>query len=386
MLTLDFDNKRYSLGEIVDAYTGGSIDNFKGDEDFLHFLISYSLGDNLEGPDADNFKEYARYDGILNIMRLDEYGYFGETLYRIYEICGKDKIKFMKTCDMIGMYTIKHSIEKATIDTNLKLKEPVDFFDDDIVLSSGIKPSYDLEKLFLRRSGLSYSDEAEYDYEMERSLRRRINESIRRNGDDVPLLEEMISYAEKERLEHEAEEAKRVPDDHEININNLFFGSEVMDVSGGVLGITMRSVSWFEYTNMNMLGYYIFRSVPMGDYCLLDDDGKIHIPEDILKNGDVCVGPSQVIREVSMANVPTIINEAIERLEEDYETNEETILNCKSFLEMLEQKGKITVAEAKSYESVIRSAYETAFGSIFESDDNKDYYSGESEEKGSSKK
>ena len=43
MLTLDFNNKSYSLGEIVDSYTGGTIDNFQGDEDFLEFLISYSL-------------------------------------------------------------------------------------------------------------------------------------------------------------------------------------------------------------------------------------------------------------------------------------------------------------------------------------------------------
>lgn len=386
MLTLDFNNKSYSLGEIVDSYTGGTIDNFQGDEDFLEFLISYSLGDYLEGPDEDNFREYAEYDGLLNIMRLDEYGYFGKTLYHIYEICGKDKIKFMKACDMIGQYSIKHTIEKTTIDTNLKLKEPVEFFDEDIVLSNGIKPNYDLEKMFLRRSGLKYSDEMEYDYEMERSLRRRINESIKRNGDDIPLLEEMVSYAEKERLEKEAEEAKKVSDDHEIDINNLFFGSEEMDVTGGVLGINMRSVSWFEYTNMNMLGYHVFRSVPMGDYCLLDDNGRIHIPEEILKSGDVSVGPYQVIRGVNIANVPTIINSAIERLEEEYETNEGNVLNLKSFLEMLEEKEKVSVAEAKIYVSVIRSAYEIAFGNMFQSDDNKDYYAGDAEEKSGPKK
>lgn len=369
MLTLDFYSRSYSLDEIIDAYTGGSIDNFKGDEDFLEFLISYSLGDNLEGPDADKFREYAQYDGSLNIMRLDEYGYFGEKLYRIYEICGKDKMKFMKTCDMIGKYSIKHSIEKATIDTNLKLIEPVEFFDEDIVLSSGIKPKYDMDKMFLRRSGLKLSDEMEYDHEMERSLRRRINESIKRNGDDIPLLEEMLSYVEQERLEKEAEEAKRVPDNHEIDINNLFFGSEVIDMSGGVLGMNMRSISWFEYTNMDMFNFHIFRSVPVGDYCLLDNDGKIHIPEDVMKNGNVSVGPNQVIRSVNIVNVPTIIKSAVSVLEEDYSANEEAINSCNGFLEMLEEREKITVGEAKEFESFIRSAYEIAYGPIFGEDD-----------------
>lgn len=373
MLTLDFNNRSYSLEEVVDAYTGGSIDNFKGDKDFLDFLISYSLGDSLVGPDADNFMEYAQYRGLLNIMRLDEYGYFGFTLYRIYEICGKDKIKFMKTCDMIGKYSVKHTFEKTTIDTNLQIKNPVEFFDDDIVLSNGVKPKYDMDKMFLRRSGLEFDEEQEYDYEMERSLRRRINESIKRNGDDIPLLEEMVSYTEKERLEKEAEEAKKVSDDYEIDINNLYFGSEVMDVSGGALGFNMRNVSWFEYTNMDMFGFHVFRSVPAGDYCLLDNNGKIHIPEEVLKKDNVNVGPSQVIRSVDIVNVPTIIRSAIKVLEEDYSENEETILNCNSFLEMLEAKEKISVGEAKEYESFIRSAYEMAFGSIFGSDDDKNF-------------
>lgn len=374
MLTLDFSSKSYTLEDVINGYTGGSIDNFKGDEDFLEFLISYSLGNYLEGPDAENFKEYAEYDGLLNMMMLDEYGYYGSTLYRIYEICGKDKMKFMRTCDMIGRWrSIKPSIDKETIDRNLSLKVPVDFVDEDIVLSNGVKPNYDMTAHFVLRSGLDLDGEREYNYELERSLKRRINESIRKNGDDVPLFEEMISYAEKERLEKEAEEAKKVPDDHEIDINNLFFGSEVMDISGGVLGINMRSVSWFEYTNMDMFNFHVFRSVPMGDYCLLDNAGKIHIPEEVLKKGNVSIGPSQVIRSVDIVNVPTIIRSAVKVLEEDYEANEEEIATCNGFLEMLEERGKLTVGEAKEYESFVRSAYEIAFGSMFGSDDDKDY-------------
>ena len=371
MLRLDFLRNSYYLSDIVDAFTDGSLDNFKGDEEFLNFLISYTVGDNIEGPDADKFKEYAKYDGVYNIMRLDEYGYFGSTMYRIYEICGKDKIKFMKACDLIGFYSIKHSIEKQTIDTNLKLKEPVEFFDEDIVLSSGVKPVYNLDEHFLQRTGLRLSDEREYDYEMERSLRRRINESNKKNGDDVPLPEEMVSYAESKRLEKEAEEKKRVPDDYEININNLFFGSEELDISGCGLGMTMRSVSWFENTNMNMFNLHIFRSVPIGDYCLLDNDGKVHIPEEVIKDENINVGPEQVIRKVNIVNVPTIINNAVSVLEEDYSENEDVITTCKSFLEMLEYKEKMSVSEIKEYEPFIRSVYEIAYGDMFGSDDDK---------------
>lgn len=373
MLKLDFEHKSYSFSEIADALSAGSIDNFKGDEDFLEFLISYGVGNLLEGPASEDFKEYAKYDGMLNIMRLDEYGYFGSPLYRIYEICGKDKLKFIRTCDLIGFYSIKHSIEKETIDRNLSLKEPVDFVDENIVLNNGIKPIYNLDEHILFRSGLKLSDEREYDYEIERSLRRRINESIKKNGDDVPLLEEIVSYVEKGRLEEEAKEQKKVPDDYEININNLFFGSEEMDISGCGLGITMRSVSWFENTNMNMLNLHVFRSVPMGDYCLLDNAGKVHIPEEVIKKENINVGPEQTIRKVNIVNVPKIINNAVSVLEEDYGENEEAIATCKSFLEMLEYKETLSVSEIKEHEPFIRRVYEIAYGDMFDNDDDKNY-------------
>ena len=118
MLKLDFLHNSYTIEEVINAITDGDINNFNNDTDFLNFIISYALGNYLEGPDAENFKEYAEYNGLANLMRLDEYGYFGEKMYKIYEICEKDKMKFMQTCDLIGEYTIKHTIEKHTRDTN----------------------------------------------------------------------------------------------------------------------------------------------------------------------------------------------------------------------------------------------------------------------------
>lgn len=137
------------------------------------------MGKHLVGSDASKYKEYKDYDGLLNIMRLDEYGYFGKKMYRIYEICNKDKLEFMKTCTLIGQYSIKHSIEKETIDTNLKLKKPVLFADDSIVLSTGLKPKYNPKNEFDYADNISSNERDELNYEMERSLRHRINESIK---------------------------------------------------------------------------------------------------------------------------------------------------------------------------------------------------------------
>ena len=40
---------------------------------------------------------------------------------------------------------------------------------------------------------------------------------------------------------------------------------------------------------------------------------------------------------------------------------------------MLESNQKITVGKAKEYESIIRNAYEIAYGEIFKHDDNVNY-------------
>ena len=78
VLKLDFLNEDYSLEEIIQAFTDGDIENFKGDSDFLDFLISFAIGKYLEDDDADKYQSYSDYNGLLKIMRLDEYGYFGK--------------------------------------------------------------------------------------------------------------------------------------------------------------------------------------------------------------------------------------------------------------------------------------------------------------------
>ena len=367
MLKLDFLNKDFSLEEVIDAFTDGDINNFKGDTDFLNFLISYSLGKYLVGDDADKYMDYSEYDGLFKIMRLDEYGYFGKKLYQIYEICGKDKTEFMKTCELIGTYAVKHSIEKETIDANLSLKKPVKFADDSIVLSSGLKPIYNPNNKYKYADDLSFDDEQELNHEMERSLRHRINMSIKENNDQVELLEEMPSYVEQERISKEEMEAKRVKDDYQIDINNLYYGTEQYSSEDGAMGFSMTLVSWFEYMNMDIMNYHVFRSVPTGDYCLIDNDGKIHIPEDIMSKDNVSVSNNSPIRGVKIMNIKKIVEDNIKNTDDEME-----LLELNGLLEHLEDKERIQVSELDQYEPTIRNLFEQSQGSIF-SDKDKDH-------------
>ena len=308
-------------------------------------------------------------DGLFKIMRLDEYGYFGKKLYQIYEICGKDKTEFMKTCELIGTYAVKHSIEKETIDTNLSLKKPVKFADDSIVLSSGLKPIYNPKNKYKYADGLSFDDEQELNHEMERSLRHRINMSIKENNDQVELLEEMPSYVEQERISKEEAEAKRVKDDYKIDIDNLYYGTEQYGSEAGAIGFSMTLVSWFEYMNMDIMNYHVFRSVPLGDICLIDNNGKIHIPEEIMSKGNVEVGPNTPIRGVKIMSIINIVKEGLKKAEAA--DDEMSILELKGIIEHLEDKEKIKVSELGIYESTIRNLFEQTQGNIF-SDDGKD--------------
>ena len=369
MLKLDFLNEDYSLEEIIQAFTDGDIENFKGDSDFLDFLISFAIGKYLEGDDADKYQSYSDYDGLLRIMRLDEYGYFGKKLYQIYEICNKDKIEFMKTCELIGSYSIKHIIEKNTIDTNLRLKKPVKFADDSIVLSTGLKPIYSPKNKHKYADNITFDEEMELGHEMERSLRRRINESIKKNGDDIEFLEEIPSYFESEQQKEDELKAKKVKEDHEIDVNNLYYGSEHYSISNGPFGMGMTKVSWFEYMNMEIMNYHVFRSVPSGDFCLIDNNGRIHIPEEIMSKGDIEVGPNTPIRGVRIMNVMNIVNEALKKA--DALDDEMAVLELKGILEYLDDRKKIKVSDLSTYESTIRSLFEQTQGNIF-SDEGKD--------------
>jgi len=362
-----FFNENYNLDEIREGYTDGNLDNFKGDEDFLEFLISWTLGNCLEGPEEADYRQWADYEGILSISMLDQYDMLGSKLYQIYELCDKDKLTFIRACHHIGEYTLSHTFNRNTVETNLMLSHPVKFIDEDIVLSDGTKPIYDYERgitdpYHLARKG---DLQEEYNYELERSLRKRINESIKTHGDTIEPLEEMIPYNEKERLEREKKEAQRVKDDYEIEISNIYFGKQEIDLSGGIFGLNMTMISWFEDTNIGVLNYRIFRNVPDGEYCMLDDQGKIHIPEQIINHGNINVGPQSSIRTVEIASIPQLFDKTLNKLEEKPIENEMTILNLKGAYEAMSSKGKLSVAELKQYEPLFRTMYEGVYGDIF---------------------
>ncbi len=117
-----------------------------------------------------------------------------------------------------------------------------------------------------------------------------------------------------QKQKKEEENKKRVLDNYIVNINNLYYGTEIMDTSGGVLGINVQKMAWFEYTNMDYFLTYHFQKYTIRSYCLVDNNGQNSLYlKLLLKHNNISVGPKYPIRSVNIANVPTILLSTIKK-------------------------------------------------------------------------
>lgn len=371
MKKFNFLEKDYTIDEFIEGITDGDITNFKNDEDFLDFLIYYTYGEFLKGEDLNKeyLEKYSCRRGILIIDMLDGYDIRGKKLYQMYEVCNKDKIKFMRVLHHFGSI-YKERFKKDEVLTNLNLTESVDFIDENLIFIDGKNP----KEYFSSDAILGYDDidnevNEEYWHDLRKSLIDRINESIKKNNDNVPLLTPIKSYKEEKEEEQRKIDEKKVKPDYEIPVDNLFFGRETYDVSGGILNLNMKMVSWFENTGVRFGNYYFFRSVPMGDYCLVDSRGNIFIPNKKIEQEGISILPNNPIRNVDIASIKRILGDYLQKLIDDPIENEEEILHTKGIIEYLENTNTIKVSDLDKLDLLIRDAYENSYGEIFDDSD-----------------
>ena len=369
MAKFDFLNQNYTLEEIIDGLTDGNIENFKNDEDFLNFLIYYSLGNMLEGDIDKELKEkYADFEVLLNIALLDEYDIRGKRLYQIYEICGKDKIKFIRTLFHIGRYFAPNinKFSKDEVLTNLELVQPVDFIDESIMFPDGTDPKKVIEKGRISIYDKDYEMVKAYSQNLRYSLIKRINARIKESNSKLDMLLEIKTYEQEQKELNDEINSKKVPNEYAIDVNNLFFGKYTSNLGGGIINLNFNLVSWFENMNMRIGNYFVFRSVPSGDYCLIDESGKIYIPDKQIETNGISILPTSPIKYVDIASVKHILEESLKKL--DPIEDEEILLGVKGLLELIDNNVTITVAELENYEPIIRQCFEMSFGKIFEQD------------------
>ena len=384
MSRFNFYGESYDKDFIEQTIIDGDINNFKGDYEFLEFIMQWVFFRDFYETKSDcKYKKYSNDNAILNFIRLDEYDLLDKKLYKIYEICGKDKKEFIRVCYHIGNGLEKLSFSIDEINTNLLLKEPVSFIDRNVKIPDVDKIDFNFGDKF-NPYNLNIDQLDEYNYELKRSLRHRINLSIKENGDDVKPLEEMMPYTEEVKNEKIDSEKMKVKDDYILDINNVYYGKQNVGVSSESFGLGLSIVSFFEDTKTALFKFRIFKSIPAVDYCLLDESGKLYIPDQILSKDNIKIGPNSPIRSVEIINVLRLFKLVIEKLQENPIDNELEILNYQGMKEVLTKDRKLSFGDLKKYEPIIKNAYEFLFGPIFS--DEKDIYNDISDNYDSPKK
>ena len=180
------------------------------------------------------------------------------------------------------------------------------------------------------------------------------------------MLLEIKTYEQEQKELNDEINSKKVPNEYAIDVNNLFFGKYTSNLGGGIINLNFNLVSWFENMNMRIGNYFVFRSVPSGDYCLIDESGKIYIPDKQIETNGISILPTSPIKYVDIASVKHILEESLKKL--DPIEDEEILLGVKGLLELIDNNVTITVAELENYEPIIRQCFEMSFGKIFEQD------------------
>ncbi len=206
-----------------------------------------------------------------------------------------------------------------------------------------------------------------YSQNLRYSLIKRINAKIKESDSKLDLLPEIKTYEQEQKELDDEINTKKVPNDYAIDVNNLFFGKYTSNLGGGIINLNFNLVSWFENMNMRIGNYFVFRSVPSGDYCMINEEGKIYIPDKPIENNSISILPTSPIKFVDIASVKHILEESLKKL--DPIEDEETLLGVKGLLELIDNNVTITVSELENYEPIISQCYEMLFGKMFNHED-----------------
>lgn len=206
-----------------------------------------------------------------------------------------------------------------------------------------------------------------YSQNLRYSLIKRINAKIKESDSKLDLLPEIKTYEQEQKELDDEINTKKVPNDYAIDVNNLFFGKYTSNLGGGIINLNFNLVSWFENMNMRISNYFVFRSVPSGDYCMINEEGKIYIPDKPIENNSISILPTSPIKFVDIASVKHILEESLKKL--DPIEDEETLLGVKGLLELIDNNVTITVSELENYDPIISQCYEMLFGKMFNHED-----------------
>lgn len=235
-----------------------------------------------------------------DLMKLDQMGIIGDTLVKLWYLCNEDSAYFTIVITYLSGGMFESVFTEEEIKKNLALEHPVPFvpYSDDIIDFKSIR----------------YGEHKEYVEPLKRALRA----SLIKNYNNELRKENVNNFDESMLLSMQSEETKEVSpamdEDTLIDISNLYFGETVKDITGGVLGISMNSYSFFERDkNVIKVGerkLFPLKELPSGEYILIDRYGTYALPKELSDEPIMGILPNKMVENANVVNIFNIIGEA----------------------------------------------------------------------------
>lgn len=297
MARLDWMNdKDLTSGKVLQMFLSSvSDEQCKYSEKASPNSLEYALYEIIIGTTESN-------DGvsILDLMMLDELDIVGDTLVKLWELCEKDKDYFKKTISYITGNMLRKVFTEDEIRNNLALEKPIPFI-----------PKSDEVPFLFKLS--PYKDKESYDkliFALRKNLVIEYNKKVREtnNHNLIKLpLPELVKKDDK----------PSIPDETILNLNDLYFGQVIIDLTGGVLGLNMSTYGIFE-KQKNMVKVdgkvcYVVRSIPEGEYSIMDEFGNLVEHNQQIEVAGVSILPTKAVQSLAIAKVTKYLREAEER-------------------------------------------------------------------------
>lgn len=291
MATIDWNSNSLRVKDILEGFLAGIID------------VPVEEATKVKNSLARAIYEIAMTTAIedthlIDLVSLDEYGIVGKTLEKLWNLCEKDKDYFKKTVSYISGNIMLKCFSQYEIVENLALDKPIPFIPNNEAV-------HNFHELVHYNDAESLQDIKKIIYSLRLNLVSKINEA-RKDDVDFTSLPEPIYNEEEETPEM----AGNIP----VHGEQLYFGLNTLDLTGGVLGINCQFYGLFERSlntvKMNGKSYYILREIPSGEISVIDEYGQLqNIEEPVEYNGNSLL-PSKKYVQLQIASLRTILKDA----------------------------------------------------------------------------
>ena len=324
MANFDWNRDEVTVQEILEM--------FQDEEEFPDALIE-ELISMVVGVRHDNLS-------ILDAISLEQTGIVGKKLLKLWSINPRIFMQNVHFCLLIG---------KEAAMKNLELEESVPFYRDE-----NPKTRWEIVKM---------DNYEEYKRVLLNDYIIRYNMQAIKEGKSILNLE----------IPKKEEKVEPVDDEEVIPFNDFYYGTEILNLSGGIGNFNLQSITIMQNMNMSLnvkgMTVSVFRKIPEGEFVLLKSDGSVLMLDEKIED-KLTIFPNRKTQAVNIVSLTKLIMDAKEKIESDYNLKNLEIddyQTIRALIEGLEIKvgDGIRVKEKDQVDKYIHPLYEYTYGEMF---------------------